>query len=189
MFFPAPHFFNELIKLVEYDFCPFQLKLVTQPFKTPAMFNFQLWNENYQISEIPQNPRMVTRGHELSVLDDTDLHHQIPKALTSLTLTQLTLFAQRVNQAHPWESVRSDALLTGDTALKYVQECLRGYVKLNIPRGRDSCHSVCFPMHINTTVAVTAGVKIAYISALCITRHVSQHTISSWIQQHVTFLG
>lgn len=46
------------------------------------------------------------------------------------------------------------------------------------PRGRYSPDSsLCFPMSINTTVAVSACVKIAYISASCITRHVSQHQI------------
>lgn len=47
------------------------------------------------------------------------------------------------------------------------------------PRGRySSDSSVCFPMRTNTTVAVSTCVKTAYISVLCITRHVSQHWVS-----------
>lgn len=43
------------------------------------------------------------------------------------------------------------------------------------PRGRYSNDSsVCFPMCTNTTVAVSTCVKIAYISAPCITHNVSQ---------------
>lgn len=51
--------------------------------------------------------------------------------------------------------------------------------RIEHPQGRYSYHSsVCFPMHKNTTVAVSTGVKIAYISAPCITWYVSQHRIN-----------